>query len=76
MFTEGLNIFSLSVPKTLAGKTLAQSNIRESTGRSVIALKTTEKLVVGPDPALPLDGQDELILIGSTESEQQCLELF
>ncbi len=76
MFTEGLNIFSLSVPKTLAGKTLAQSNIRESTGCSVIALKTTEKLVVGPDPALPLDGQDELILIGSTESEQQCLELF
>jgi len=68
MFTEGLNIFSLSVPKTLAGKTLAQSNIRESTGCSVIALKTTEKLVVGPDPALPLDGQDELILIGSTES--------
>ncbi|OEU50028.1 MAG: potassium transporter TrkA [Desulfobulbaceae bacterium S3730MH12] len=76
MFTEGLNIFSLSVPKTLMGKTLAQSNIRESTGCSVIALKTTEKLVVGPDPALPLNGQDELILIGSTESEQQFLELF
>ena len=76
MFTEGLNIFSLSVPKTLAGKTLAQSNIRESTGCSVVALKTTEKLVVGPDPALPLNGQDELILIGSTESEQQCLQLF
>jgi voltage-gated potassium channel len=76
MFTEGLNIFSLSVPKTLAGKTLAQSNIRESTGCSVIALKTTAKLVVGPDPALPLNGQDELILIGSTESEQQFLELF
>jgi len=76
MFTEGLNIFSLSVPKTLAGKTLAQSNIRESTGCSVVALKTTEKLVVGPDPALPLNGQDELILIGSTESEQQCLKLF
>ncbi len=76
MFTEGLNIFSLSVPKTLVGKTLAQSNIRESTGCSVIALKTTEKLVVGPDPTLPLNGLNELILIGSTDSEQQFLELF
>jgi len=76
MFTEGLNIFNLSVPKSLTGKTLVQSNIRESTGCSVIALKKAEKLVVGPDPTLPLDRQDELILIGSTESERRFLELF
>ncbi len=76
MFTEGLNIFNLSVPRSLAGKTLIKSNIRESTGCSVIALKKREGLVVGPDPALPLDGEDELILIGTTESEQRFLKLF
>ena len=76
MFTEGINIFNLPVPKSLAGKTLIKSNIRESTGCSVIALKKMEELVVGPDPALPLNGEDDLILIGTTESEQRFLELF
>ena len=76
MFTEGINIFNLPVPQSLAGKTLVKSNIRESTGCSVIALKRTGDLVVGPDPALPLNGEDELILIGTTESEQRFLKLF
>jgi len=76
MFTEGLNIFSLTVPESLAGKTLVKSNIRELTGCSVIALKKEKILVAGPDPALPLDGQDELILIGTTDSERKFLELF
>jgi Trk K+ transport system NAD-binding subunit len=75
-FTEGLNIFNLPVPDSLDGKTLAMSNIRESTGCSVIALKTKEKLVVGPDPGLPLDARNELILIGSTDSEARFLQLF
>jgi len=76
MFTEGLNIFNLPVPGVLEGKTLAQSGIRESSGCSVIALKTEEKLVVGPDPDSPLDAEDELILIGTTESEEKFLQLF
>ncbi|MBW1635953.1 MAG: NAD-binding protein [Deltaproteobacteria bacterium] len=76
MFTEGLNVFNLPVPGVLEGKTLAQSGIRESSGCSVIALKTEEKLVVGPDPDSPLDAEDELILIGTTESEEKFLQLF
>lgn len=76
MFTEGLNIFSSPTPKTLAGKSLIQSNIRESTGCSVIAIRAQTGLVVGPDPFVPLAGEDDLILIGATESEQKFLELF
>jgi len=76
MFTEGLNIFSRPMPKSLIGKNLMESNIREKTGCSVVALKTAGKLEVGPDPSLPLSGHDELILIGTTESEQQFLEFF
>ncbi len=76
MFTEGLNIFSRPMPESLIGKNLIQSNIRETSGCSVVALKTAGKLEVGPDPSLPLSGKDELILIGTTESEQKFLELF
>ena len=76
MFTEGLNIFNRPMPASLVGKNLIESNIREKTGCSVIAMKSSEGLMVGPDPLEPLDGQDELILIGTTEAEKQFLELF
>ncbi len=76
MFTEGLNIFSRPMPNTLLGRNLIDSGIREKTGCSVIALKSASGLMVGPNPVLPLAGGDELILIGTTESEQKFLELF
>lgn len=76
MVTEGLNIFNRPMPASLVGKNLIESNIREKTGCSVIAMKSSEGLMVGPDPSEPLDGQDELILIGTTEAELQFLELF
>lgn len=76
MFTEGLNVFSGPMPRKLVGKNLIDSNIREKTGCSVIAMKTEGGLVVGPDPSLPLCKEDELILIGTTESEKKYMEFF
>ncbi len=76
MFTEGLNIFRRPMPAALAGKNLVDSQIRQTTGCSVIALKSAGKLIVGPDPLLPLKQQEELILIGTTEAEQAFLERF
>jgi len=70
MFTEGLNIFSVPVPKKLVDRTLIDSQIRPLTGCSVVAIKSDGKLTVGPDPALPLGKSDELILIGTTEAEK------
>jgi len=71
MFTEGLNIFSVSVPKKLAGKNLIDSRIRPLTGCSVVAIKSDGAMTVGPDPELPLREGDEMILIGTTEAEKQ-----
>lgn len=76
MFTEGLNIFSRPMPKGLVGKNLIESHIRETTGCSVIAMKSLAGLIVGPDPSVALRQEDELILIGTTESEQKFLELY
>ena len=76
MVTEGLNVFSRPMPSSLIGKNLVESRIRETTGCSVIAMKTSGKMRVGLDPLLPLNRQDELILIGTTEAEQTFLELF
>ena len=76
MFTEGLNIFSRPMPAPLVGKNLVDSHIRQKTGCSVIALKSAGKLIVGPDPLVPLEQSEELILIGTTEAEQAFLEFF
>lgn len=76
MFTEGLNIFNLPMPPSLANKSLVQSRIRPQTGCSVVALKSDGELLVGPDPTVPLKESDELILIGTTASEQKFAEIF
>lgn len=76
MFTEGLNIFSIPVPRKIVDKTLIESKIRPLTGCSVVAIKSNGELAVGPDPALPLRKGDELILIGTTDSELKFAELF
>ncbi|PID74504.1 MAG: potassium transporter TrkA [Deltaproteobacteria bacterium] len=76
MFTEGLNVFSCIVPSGLVGKNLMQSSIRESTDCSVIALQTRSGLVVGPDPAVPFEKGDEIILIGVAEAEKRFLQLY
>ncbi|MCP4341436.1 MAG: potassium channel protein [Desulfobulbaceae bacterium] len=76
MVTEGLNVFSRPMPPSLVGKNLVESRIRETTGCSVIAMKASGKMMVGLDPLLPLNREDELILIGTTEAEQTFLELF
>lgn len=76
MFTEGLNIFSCPMPRSIVGKNLIDSNIRQATGCSVIALKSLKGLMVGPDPSIPLRTEDEIILIGSTDSEQKFLALY
>lgn len=38
--TEGLEVFSVQVPETLAGKTIAESRVRELTGCTIVAVRS------------------------------------
>ena len=71
MVAEGLNIFRVALPKVLAGVTLRNSGIRNQTGCSVVALEVNGGVVINPPPdePLPTEGDVELILVGTTESE-------
>jgi K+/H+ antiporter YhaU regulatory subunit KhtT len=53
-----------------------ESNIREKTGCSVIAVKSAEGLIVGLNPSEPLDSQHDLLLIGTTDAELKFLDIF
>ncbi len=76
MFTEGLNIFSRTVPSSLVGKLLSESKIREQTGCSVVALKAYGEQLVNPPPDTRFQEHDRIILIGTTEAEVKFLEIF
>lgn len=67
---EGLNIFNHKVNKKLAGQSLIESDIRKETGCTVVAIKCkNEGMIVSPDPKRILKMDQEIILIGSADGE-------
>jgi voltage-gated potassium channel len=78
MVAEGLDVFRCPVPARLAGRTLAESDVRQRTGCSVVAIEQAGETIVNPEPDLPLPaaGAAELILIGNTEGEKKFLKTF
>ena len=72
VLAEGLNIFNHRVNKKLSGKSLIESNIRQETGCTVVAIKCKDDgMVVSPKPDRVLELNQEIILIGSAQGEMQ-----
>ncbi|MBT5832558.1 MAG: hypothetical protein HOH77_20400 [Candidatus Latescibacteria bacterium] len=76
MVAEGLDVFKLKIPKSLVGKTIATSAIHRNTGCTLVAINTDTDLQINPDPNLPMPEDAEIILIGSTEGENQFIDLY
>jgi K+/H+ antiporter YhaU regulatory subunit KhtT len=76
VLAEGLDAFRIPVPPALAGRTLAESAIRESTGCNVVAVVQGAKFDVNPDARTPLPADAELVLIGDIESEARFFAQF
>lgn len=73
VLAEGLDVFRVAVPPTLAGRSLAEVEIRRSTGCNVVAVVRAGRAEANPDPSQPLPADAELIIIGDAESEQRFL---
>ncbi len=76
MLTEGLNIFRYKVHSLLAGISLVESGIREKTGCSVIAIHRAGSMQINPDPSKALRNNDEIIMIGTAESEKKFVAMY
>ncbi|MBC8317286.1 MAG: NAD-binding protein [Desulfobulbaceae bacterium] len=76
MIVEGLSIFSASAQHSLAGKSLSENKIRESTGCSVVAIIREGSMILNLDPFSPLLESDELILIGTAEAEKHFMKKY
>ncbi len=76
MLSEGLNVFRTPLNHRLENKSLLDIQIRENTGCSVVAIKRGGDLIINPDPAIVLEPEDELVMIGTAESEKTFTEKY
>ncbi|WP_299980031.1 TrkA family potassium uptake protein [Desulfobacula sp.] len=76
MFAEGLYIFRTPVHAALVGKSLAETQIREQTGCSVIAIGRENKLNINPEPLILLGEHDEMVLIGTSDAEKCFMDIY
>ncbi len=77
MVAEGLDVFKVKLPAALAGKTIAQTAIREETGCSIVAIDAdTDGTVINPSADTVLVADTEIVLIGTVEAESKFLKMF
>ncbi len=76
MVAEGLNVFRVPMPPELAGRTLAQANVRRKTGSTVVAWQVGDDITLNPDPHTPMPRDGELIIIGTGAAEEEFLAEF
>ena len=76
MIAEGLDVFEVDVPASLAEQTIAESALRPKPGCSVVAFRTGDALLVNPDPAERFPRGGEMILIGTPAAEERFWALY
>jgi Trk K+ transport system NAD-binding subunit len=73
---EGLSIVRMGVPAALVGKSLAGAALREQTGCHVIAVGADGEMRVNPDPTMPLQAGQEIVVAGNAEAEERFFEKY
>ena len=73
---EGFTLFIIPIPKSLEGKSLAESGIGSKTGLSVIAIKENDEVVtlLSPKTILPLDA--EIVMLGNIDMKQKFNKIY
>jgi len=73
---EGVELFSITMPLSLAGRRLAESGIGSRTGMSVVALDRGGALVTRLTGETLLEPGSVLVMLGSLEQRRKFAELF
>lgn len=73
---EGVELFSIPVPASLAGRPLRESGIGSATGMSVVALKLGDRLDANVSATTPLPAGSHLLMLGSLEQRRAFAEAF
>ncbi len=76
MLTEEMGLFRVRTPNTLTNKALQSSRIRQDSGCSVVAVKSSFGTELNPRHDYVLPSDSELILFGSSDGEEAFLKQF
>jgi Trk K+ transport system NAD-binding subunit len=76
LLAEGLDVFTVPVPRQLAGRSVAASGIRASTGCNLLAVDDGQRMVVNPEPDSLLPAGGRLTLIGDRDAEQRYFRKY
>ena len=76
LVAEGLEVFTVPVPRALAGKTLIETQLRQQTGCNLLAVRRRGELVINPDAGMRLDEEAELVVMADTEAERRFFDLY
>ncbi len=64
LLAEGLDLFTVPVPRSLVGQSIAAARIRDTTGCNVLAVRPPNGKATPADPHAPLAGGGEIVLLG------------
>jgi voltage-gated potassium channel len=73
---EGVQLFSIGMPRALGGRRLADSGIGSNTGLSVVALDRGGELITSLSSEMLLPKDASLVMLGSLEQRRKFAELF
>ncbi len=76
MIAEGLDVFKVQVPSSLARKSLKKIQARDLGGCSIVGIVSDGTITLHPDSATILTPSSSLILIGTLEHERRFFDLF
>jgi len=76
MIAEGVDVFKVEVPRTLAGLTIRESSVREKSGCSIVALASEDDIKINPNPSTLIEEGQSIILIGNFDAETKFFEQF
>ena len=67
---EGVDLFSLPLPRSLHGKTLAATEIGSRTGLSVVAVEQGGQVVTNLRASMTLEAGAEIVMLGSVQQRR------
>jgi voltage-gated potassium channel len=67
---EGIDLFYIRLPRSLAGKTLAETGIGARTGLTAVALQRGGQLITNPPASHRLEADTELVVLGSASQRE------
>lgn len=76
MLAEGVDIFRIPLPASLDGKSIIDSKVQQNTGCIIVAIYRDGKSEINPAPDTILSKTQELLLIGTAESEDRFLKHY